>query len=353
MTHPVTVLTGFLGSGKSTLLNKLLMSPEMSDAAVIINEFGEIPIDHVLVNESIENTMVLQSGCICCTIRGDLIDTLLDLEAKRESKQIPAFSRVVIETTGLADVAPILQTLLFDEAIAGRYEVSGVVTTVDAVNAGGQARRFEEVRRQIAFADAVALTKTDIAGPEQIAAAEKVIRDLNPAARIFKSVNGETDHAQLLRKGDRRLDDADMSEWLSAESYEHLPSEPHHHHDHDHEHGHGDHHHDPSRHGDSIRSYCFTWDEPLDYPAFKTWLLSLTSLHGQAFLRIKGIVAFRQFDGPVVFQGVQHVLYPPKRLKDWPDADHKSRMVFITEGVAPAALQATMPQLTPQREAAD
>lgn len=352
MIHPVTVLTGFLGSGKSTLLNRLLMSPEMSDAAVIINEFGEIPIDHVLVNESIENAMVLQSGCICCTIRGDLIDTLLDLEAKRETGAIPAFRRVVIETTGLADVAPILQTLLFDEAIAGRYEVSGVVTTVDSVSAGGQVKRFEEVRRQIAFADAIALTKTDLADADQVEAAKKAIHDLNPAARIFNVVNGETDHEALLRKGDRRIDETDMKEWLAADAYEHLSSDPHHGHDHGHEHGHGDHRHDPSRHGESIRSYCFTWDEPLDFPAFKSWLLALTSLHGQAFLRIKGIVAFRQFDGPVVFQGVQHVLYPPKRLKDWPDADHSSRMVFITEGVAPAALQATMPELTPQREAA-
>jgi G3E family GTPase len=327
----------------------------MSNTAVIINEFGEIPIDHVLVNQAIENTVVLQNGCICCTIRGDLVDTLLDLEGKRDRGEIPAFDRVAIETTGLADVAPVLQTMLFDDSIAGRCKVESVVATVDAVNIHDQLERFPEVRRQIAFADTIVITKTDLVDRAQVHAVVNALRTLNPSAKVMSAADAD---AALF---DRRAGDAcdssggGLREWLSADAYEELfHGSDNLRRAHEHEHGEHRHHHHDDRHGheESIRSFSVAWEAPLDFLTFRNWLLSLTSLRGKQLLRIKGIVAFRQIEGPVVFQGVQHVLYPPRRLRDWPDADHRSRMVFITEGIDPAAFEASMPDLTGARDGA-
>ncbi len=332
MTHPVTILTGFLGSGKSTLLNRLLRAPEMGDAAVIINEFGEIPIDHLLVESSIENATVLQNGCICCTLRGDLVDTLLDLEAKRATGAIPAFNRVVIETTGLADAAPILHTLLYNTDIAGRYSVGSVIATADAVNLLAQLPRFAETHRQLAFANVVALTKTDLVDGAQAERTRAAIRAINPAANILSVVNGNTDVAALLA-GSGTPDEASLRDWLAADAYR--PADPHDH-DHDH-HGHG-----VSHHADDIHSCCATWETPLDLDRFKRWLSAIASLRGANLLRVKGVVNIAGIAEPVVVQGVQHVLYPPVRLRAWPDADRRTRIVFITQGLPENAIRSSL-----------
>jgi G3E family GTPase len=331
MTLPVTILTGFLGSGKSTLLNRLLRAPEMSDAAVIINEFGEIPIDHLLVESAIENATVLQNGCICCTIRGDLVDTLLDLEAKRAKGDIPPFRRVAIETTGLADAAPILHTLLYNEEIAGRYAVGSVVTTVDAANLLTQLPRFPETRRQIAFASVVALTKTDLVDGAKAENVRAAIHAINPAPRILTVVNGNANYTELL-SGAGTPDEAGLRDWLAADAYAPVA-----HHDHEHDHAHAH-----SHHADDIHSCCATWEAPLDLARFRRWLLAITSLRGANLLRVKGVVNIAGIEGPVVIQGVQHVLYPPVQLPAWPDADRRSRIVFITQGLAPDAILSSL-----------
>jgi G3E family GTPase len=340
MPQPVTVITGFLGSGKSTLLNRILAAPEMADTAVIINEFGEVSIDHLLVETSLEDALVLQNGCICCTIRGDLVDTLMGLEARVARGELPPFRRVVIETTGLADAAPILQTLLFDPLLAGRYEVATVVTTVDAVHIADQLSTFPEASRQIAFANVVTLTKTDLADTGRVAMAAEDVRRLNPAARIATVLHGDIDFELFAPAAPP--DEARLRSWLAADAYEPAAREQHDHshdgHDHDHPHG-------ASRHAAEIRSFCATFEEPLDLGRFKRWLLSIVSLKGRQLLRVKGVVNIDGIARPVVIQGVQHTLYPPLLLRAWPDGDRRSRIVFITHGLTAGALESTLPYL--------
>jgi G3E family GTPase len=318
MPRPVTVVTGFLGSGKSTLLNRLLASPDLANAAVIVNEFGDISIDHILVEKAVDDAVILRSGCICCTIRGDLVDTLLDLEARSARGEIPAFDRVVIETTGLADAAPVLQTLQSDFSVSGRYEIGDVVTTVDCVNALAQLERFPEARRQVAFAGIVALTKTDLVDPARAAAVVRAIRAINPAAEILTVVNGVPIEGRLRLSGAGRP--LDPRAWLSADAY--APA------------GGG-------RHAAGISSFAMTLGDPVEVSRLKRWLVSLTSLRGRFLLRIKGIANIRSIDGPVIVQGVHHVLYPPVVLDAWPDADRRTRIVFITDGLPPADLETT------------
>ena len=336
---PVTVITGFLGSGKTTLLNRLLRDPGMADTAVVINEFGEVAIDHLLVETALENTVVLQSGCICCTVRGDLVDTLSDLMGKRERGQIPDFSRVVIETTGLADPAPILHTLATEPLIASRFALRTVVTTVDAANGLGQLDSFPEPVKQAALADVILITKTDLVDRAAVAALRTRLRQLNPSAEMVDVVHGEIAPDQLFsRAADPRANPDEVRRWLDAEAYE----SEHDDHGHDH-HGHDHHAHhtenDPNRHGDNIRAFCLTLDRPIAWDGLKRWLQSITSLRGRDLLRMKGIVAVEGLPGPVVVHGVQHVIHPPVRLAAWPDADHRTRIVFITQNIPQAALQ--------------
>jgi G3E family GTPase len=333
MAIPVTVITGFLGTGKTTLLNRLLRDPGMTDTAVVINEFGEVAIDHLLVETALENTLVLQSGCICCTVRGDLVDTLCDLDGKQKRGEIPGFSRVVIETTGLADPAPILHTLATEPLIASLFTLRTVVTTVDAVNGLGQLDAFPEPVKQAALADVILITKTDLAERAAVDALKARLRQLNPSAEMLSVVHGEIAPDQLFaRAADPRANPEELRRWLDAEAYEHA------HHD---DHGH-DHHHtanDPNRHGDNIRAFCLSLDQPIAWDALKTWLQSITSLRGRDLLRMKGLVNVSGLPGPVVVHGVQHVIHPPVRLPAWPDADQRTRIVFITQNIPQAALQ--------------
>lgn len=335
---PVTVITGFLGSGKTTLLNHLLRDPGMADTAVIINEFGEVAIDHLLVETSLENTVVLQSGCICCTVRGDLVDTLSDLMGKRERGQIPDFSRVVIETTGLADPAPILHTLATEPLIASLFTLRTVVTTVDAVNGLGQLDEFPEPVKQAALADVMLITKTDLVERPAAEALMARLRQPNPSAHMLEVVQGRIAPDHLFsRAADPRANPEELRGWLNAEAYG-----PAHGHGRD-EHGHHDHHghteNDPNRHGDAIRAFCLTLERPIAWDALRAWLRSITSLRGRDLLRMKGLVNVKGLPGPVVVHGVQHVIHPPVRLASWPDADQRTRIVFITQNIPQVGLQ--------------
>jgi G3E family GTPase len=325
---PVTVITGFLGSGKTTLLNHLLSSPEMADTAVIINEFGEISIDHLLVETSIENTLVLQSGCICCSIRGDLVDTLTDLLAKRDQKAVPPFSRIAIETTGFADPAPILRTLTADPLLAPQVYVNAVVTTFDAVNGIDQLACFGEAVQQAALADILILTKIDLAQPATVDGIEKRLARINPSASILRVIDGAISPRELFEHGPTDPK-ADPDRWLRLEQFD-----QHDHVDHDHMH-----HEAVNRHGDEVQAFSIVIDEAITWSNLQLWLASLLSLRGKDLLRIKGILNVIDQPGPVVVHAVQHLLHPISRLRRWPSEDRRSKIVFITRNIPPVALR--------------
>jgi len=324
---PVTLLTGFLGSGKTTVLNHILKQPEMAATAVIVNEFGEIGIDHLLVEKATDDVVLMQSGCLCCTIRGDIADTLVNLFVDRAKGRIPGFERVVIETTGLADPAPILHALMQDPIVAERYMVDGVVTTVDAVNGMDTLDRQPEAVKQAAVADRLLLTKCDLASPEGRRALEARLTALNPGAPIIEVTGGAVDPAFLFNLGlfDPETKTIEVRRWLGEETF------PATHGDHD-EHGHDHRHdHDVNRHDEHISSFCITRDQPLSWTALSGWLDALSSMRGADLLRVKAIVAIDERPGqPVVLHGVQHLFHPPVLLPEWPSEDHRTRIVFIT-----------------------
>jgi len=326
---PVSVLTGFLGSGKTTLLKYLLTRPELSDTAVVINEFGEVGLDHVLVEAAREDMVLLASGCLCCTVRGDLVDALRRLFKRRAKGEIPHFRRVVIETTGLADPAPVLQTLMQDPLLSDVYRLDGVIVTVDAVNAMDQLDRQAESVKQAAVADRLVLTKTDLAG--EVAALRDRLRLLNPAAPILMAEQGRIDPALILDAGlyNPTTKSLEAQAWLRSEAY----GEGGHDHSHDHPL-------DRNRHDDHIRAFCLTWERPLDWGRFADWIESLIALHGADLLRIKGLLNVAGSSGPVAIHGVQHLFHPPVELPAWPDGDRKTRLVFITRDIEPASLKA-------------
>lgn len=337
---PVSVITGFLGSGKTTLLKHLLPQPAMADTAVVINEFGEVGLDHLLVETSSDDTVVLSSGCLCCTIRGDLVETLRSLFLRRRKGSIPQFKRVVIETTGLADPAPVLHTLMQDPLVSECYRLDGVITTVDAVNGMDQLDKQMESVKQAAVADRLLLTKSDLAPAPKMAALQERLRKLNPAAPIRTIRNGQIDAAELLNAGlyNPETKSLDVRRWLKAEAY----PEPGHDHEHD-GHGHGHHHahdhrdqdaHDVNRHDSRIAAFALDWDRPLDWATFVEWIEMLITGHGENLLRLKGILNVAGEESPIAIHGVQHLFHPPIALPAWPDSDRHSRIVFITRDIA-------------------
>ncbi|MBR9900387.1 MULTISPECIES: CobW family GTP-binding protein [unclassified Thalassospira] len=345
-----TVITGFLGSGKTTLLNALLTQDGMDKTAVLINEFGEIGLDHLLVREVSEDVVLLNSGCICCSVRGDLISGLRDLFVKRTRGEIPEFDRVIIETTGLADPAPILHTLMTDPLLTTKFRLDSVVTTVDALHGAGQLDNYPESVKQTAVADRILMTKADLADDATRSALESRLRALNPAAPIYPVINGDIAVSKLFNAGlyDPATKSMDVQKWLRDEAYEHHGDEHHHDahdhghgHDHDHEHHH-DHSHDVNRHDDHIRSFCITFDEPIHWDAFVTWAEIFTQMRGESLLRVKGILNLVGEDAPVAIHAVQHVFHPPASLPAWPSDDHRSKIVFITRDLGPQVIRESL-----------
>ncbi len=337
---PVSVITGFLGSGKTTLLKHLLRQPDMADTAVVINEFGEIGLDHLLVEQAKEDTILLSSGCLCCSIRGDLIDTLRRLYKRRDRGEVPKFRRLVIETTGLADPAPILQTLIGDPLLGAFYRLDGVVTTVDAVNGMDQLdRQFESVK-QAAVADRLVLTKIDLATADQRAVLEARLSRLNPAAPLLPVTHGAVAADQLFDAGlyNPAEKHPDVARWLKEEAYAQAAGS-HHHGDHGHDHDHGL---DVNRHDDHIRAFCLTWDRPIAWEKFVDWIEMLLTLRGADLLRIKGILDVAGSDAPVAIHGVQHLFHPPAVLPGWNGEDRRSRIVFITRDLERSWLERSM-----------
>ena len=339
---PVAVLTGFLGSGKTTLLNGLLKDPLLANACVIINEFGEIGIDHLLVERSDENVVELSSGCLCCTIRGDLIDAITGLLARRDAGALKAFDRIVIETTGLADPAPILHVLMADPFLVSRLRLEGVITVVDGFNGMATLDAHPEAIKQVAVADRVVLTKLDLLvgkeGEDMLFAIIGRVRKLAPSARLLTTHRGEATAERLFTMGffDPAKKSPDVRSWLSLEAVEKAERAFH---SRQHQHG-GHHHHDASRHDDHIRSYALTDDNAISPQALELFFELLTSYHGPKLLRMKGIIKLSDDPArPVVIHGVQHVLHPPVRLESWPDGIAKTRLVFIVKDIEKAAIE--------------
>jgi G3E family GTPase len=339
---PLTVLTGFLGAGKTTLLNRLLKDEALAETAVIINEFGEVSVDHLLVEYISDNMVLLQSGCLCCTMRGDLVDALETLLRDLDNRRC-TFRRVLLETTGLADPAPVLHTVMSHPYLLLRYRLDGVVTVVDAVNGEATLDAHEEAVKQAALADRLVLTKTDLATAEQRAAIVERLRALNPAAPILDAAKGEATPARLLNCGlydpERKI--PDVKKWLAEEAYGEAHGHHHHGHGHSHSHSHGhddghehghDHAHlDRSRHDDHIASFVLTSDTAIPAGTLEMFLELLRANYGTQLLRVKGIVKLAEMpDTPVVVHGVQHVFHPTARLERWPDEDRRTRLVFIT-----------------------
>jgi len=328
---PITVLTGFLGAGKTTLLNRLLKQPEFANTAVLINEFGEVGLDHLLVEALTDDVVLLNAGCLCCTVRGDLVKALRGLFFQRVRAEIPPFERVMIETTGLADPAPILHTLMTDQLIAARYRLDGVITLVDAVNGQTTLDAQSEAVKQTAVADRIVLTKSDLASSERLAELWERLRTLNPGALIVPAKDGVIDPKLLLDLGPFRPDVkiGAVLGWLNEEAY--AQDHDHRHDDHGH-HVHDHHvHNDTNRHDAHIQAFCLTFDRPLHWNGIGNFLEMLVATRGESLLRIKGLLNLVGQDRPLVIHGVQHVFHEPTLLREWPDGDdRRSRLVFIT-----------------------
>jgi G3E family GTPase len=308
---PVVLVTGFLGSGKTTLISALLAHPAMGETAVLVNELGEIAIDHHLVRQVDERTVVMGSGCICCTLRGDLRDELRDLLDRRARGELAPFRRVVVETTGLADPAPVLSTLLSEAVLRHHFAVEAVVTTVDAVAGAATLDRHPESVKQAAVADTLLVTKADAAAPAAVDALQARLRAINPLATVRRVAFGAIAPADLLagRAGQPRAVE------VAADA------------------GHP--------HAHDVRAFSLVLDEPLDWDAFAVWLTMLLHSRGLDVLRVKGLLDVGEA-GPVVLDGVQHVVHRPRHLDAWPDGDHRTRIVFITRGIERAAVLASL-----------
>lgn len=320
MSTPVTLVTGFLGAGKTTLLNRLLKHPDLAETAVLINEFGDVGLDHLLVETLDDTTMLLAAGCLCCTIRGDLHKALMDLAARIESGT--PIRRVVIETTGLADPAPILHTLMSDPILLRRFRLDGVVTLVDATNAMATLDNHPEALKQAAVADRLVLTKTDLT--PDTAALRARLAQLNPHAPIL---GADAEPAALLDLGPFQLDAKlpDVAYWLGHEA----GHAPHHHH-----------HHDRNRHDAHIHSFSLRYETPVTLDAVASFLEMLVTTRGDALLRVKAILNIRGEDRPTVLHGVQHIFHPPIRLAAWPEGDDRSsRFVFIVKDLTQETIE--------------
>ena len=310
---PVTLITGCLGSGKTTLLQRLLRDPALSDTAVLINEFGEVGLDHYLLERIDERMVILQSGCVCCTIRGELSAAIKDLHSRRERGLLPPFRRLVIESTGLADPFPILSTVRSDPVLRHHFCIGNVITTVDAVNGAQQLTAQPESIKQVAVADRLVLTKTDLATAEEIARLTPRLRHINSDAPLWRAAEDELD-------ADALLSGQDHGSWQPAEADDAMPDGHH-------------------RHADDIRTLALRIEERIDWARFGLWLTMLLNRHGEALLRVKGILNVADAVTPVAVHAVQHLVHTPRHLAAWPDQDRRSRLIFIARGLDPAVIE--------------
>ena len=325
---PTYIVTGFLGSGKTTLLRQLLRDPAYSDTAVIVNEYGEVSLDHDLIAYATERTVVLKGGCVCCTVREDLEITIRELLSQADKGEIPRFRRLVIETTGLANPVPLLFTLQTNPLAASRLELHGVLTTVDAVLASSTLRRHPECEKQIAAADRLVVTKRDLVGGKALAVLMAALKLVNPWAKVTGLNLLKDDSSDLFVRNlhgfSRRY--RQPENWVmgrngfapgqavgNADAHHHL--------------------------GGRTRSFCLTYDEAMDWTAFGIWLTMLLHRHGERVLRVKGLLNVKGLAGPVVIHGVQHIVHPLAHLERWPSEDHRSRIVFIAQDIDPALLE--------------
>jgi G3E family GTPase len=318
---PVTVVTGFLGAGKTTLLNHLLRQPALAGTAVLVNEFGEIGLDHLLVEKLDETTVLLNAGCLCCSVRGDLVRVLREMLPRARRGEI---GRVVIETTGLADPAPILATLMGDPVASSAYRLDGVVTVVDAVNGVAHLEAQEEAVRQVAVADRIVISKADLGDARAV---RERVRALNPGAPVEEVAFGKVDPGFILHAGlfDPAGKIPDVAGWLNeaafAEGAEH-------------------HHHDRNRHDARIGAFCITLEQPVDWQGLAMWLQMLVASRGEQLLRVKGVLNVKGRDTPVAVHAVRHLLHPPVMLGGWPEGDPRtSRLVFITRDLSRAVVE--------------
>lgn len=348
---PLTLLTGFLGSGKTTLLNHLLSQAELADTLVIINEFGAISLDHLLVTHSVEEGVIeLESGCVCCTIRGDLSKTLRDSVWRFARGGVRQFKRVILETTGLADPAPIIHTLINDEKVAAHFQLDAVITVIDAVNAEQTLDAQVEAIKQVALADRLILSKQDLTTPAALSALRLRLQQINPSAEILSADHGQLNSDQVMNLGlfNARKNANEIESWLNTAAYLSAPKPsasasqanyyasaapslfeprrasamP-----------------DVNRHDDQIRAFSFVVEEPIPMPVFADWLDTIMAMMGKDMLRIKAILQIEGQDLPMVIHGVQHIFHPPITLEAWPSADHHSRLVFITRNISQALIE--------------
>ncbi len=296
----VTVMTGFLGAGKTTLIRRFLESPEGQGTAVIVNEFGAVGIDDALVRDSAEQTVLLGNGCVCCITRSDLQLALRQLLIDRERGLVPGFVRIVIETSGLADPAPILQTFSTDRALGGEFHIDVLLAVVDAVNGEANLKTTAEARKQVILADRLVISKSDLAGAAEVKLLIRHLQELNPRAAIDVAVAGALDPDQFIAPAT-----AERSSFIAE-----------------------------AEHSDGISSFVLEWQKPMQWPALTRAMETLIALRGGDLLRVKGILNVAGCRGPVVVQYVQHLAHPPVELQSWPDQNRNSRIVFITRNIA-------------------
>jgi len=322
---PINVITGFLGAGKTTLLARLLRAPGLADTAVLVNEFGEVGLDHHLIEHASESTLLLENGCLCCAIRGDLKASLRTLFSRCARGEIPQFRRVVIETSGLADPVPIAYTIMAEPVLQYHFRLGNIVTVVDAVNGAEALKRYPESEKQAAIADRIVLTKTDLCAGSEETTLRAALAGINRSAPVIDPARGGLDPEALLAHDiyEPEGKHAAIDAWLGGSEDAAAG-------------------HDHADHTSGVSSFCLWFETPLDWTAFGIWMSMLLNRHGDRVLRVKGMLNVAGVADPVLVNGVQHVVHPPTHLTGWPDADRRSRIVFITRDVSRARIEASL-----------